>query len=233
VAKLILRGISARSRRRSGNMSEFAACLMVFFLFALFPLINLLMFSVNCGTVFLITRNAAAAAATSSNYGTALTAVQNAVSTGLSSGLGQFSKLSANGGSTSAGWDLYIISTSLSGGANQVYGPDTPLLTAPDPSNFIYEYRVVSNFTVQPFVNMSAVPFIGSVPVVGSAIPFTSCAERAVEDPSGLGVGVVASGGGDTGPAPGGSPAAEMRHGGGPVSSKVMGGPPSGGPTSF
>jgi hypothetical protein len=168
-------------------MSEFAACLMVFFLFALFPLINLIMFAANCGTVALLTRNAAAAAATSPNYGKALAAAQASVTNDLSGGFGKFSKLTALGGINNSGIDLYIVATALTGSANNVYGPDTPLPIAPDNTNFIYEYRVVSSFTVQPFVNMSAVPFIGNVPVVGASTPFTFTAERAVEDSTGLG----------------------------------------------
>lgn len=172
--------------RRGANISEFAACLFVFVLFALFPLINLIMFAANCGSVFLITRNAAAAAATSANYSTALTAAQASVTHDLSGGFGKFSKLTPNGGINNSGIDLYIVVTALAGTANTVYGPDTVIPVAPDPSNYIYEYRVTSNFILQPFVNMSSVPFINTVPVVGAAVPFSYNSERSVEDPNGL-----------------------------------------------
>ncbi len=177
---------SLKRSRRGANISEFAACLFVFVLFALFPLINLVMFAASCGTVMLITRNAAAAAATSGSYSTALTAAQASVTKDLSGGFGQFSKLAANGGINNSGIDLYIVVTSLAGTANTVYGPDTVIPVAPDPSNFIYEYRVTSNFTVQPFVNMASVPFINTVPAIGAAVPFTYNSERSVEDPNSL-----------------------------------------------
>lgn len=188
--------VSRRLRTRSGNMSEFATALLVFFLFALFPLINLIMFAANCGTVALLTRNAANAAANSSTYGLALNAAQASVTNDLSGGFGKFSKLTANGGINNSGVDLYVVATPLAGGSSQVFGPNTPPTGTFDTSNFIYEYRASSSFTLQPFVNMSSVPFIGSVPVVGAAVPFSYVAERAVEDVSGLGVGTVANAGG-------------------------------------
>jgi len=165
------------------------------------------MFAANCGTVALLTRNAAAAASTSPTYGQALTAAQASVTNDLSGGFGKFSKLTANGGINNSGVDLYVVATNLSGGANQVYGPNVPPPSV-DTTNFIYEYRASSSFTLPPFVNMSNVPFIGSVPVVGAAVPFNFVAERAVEDVSGLGIagpgGIAAAAGGGPGGGPGG-----------------------------
>ena len=194
VGKLGGRRRFRHSRAQAGNISEFACCLFVFFLFALFPLINLIMFAANCGTVQLITRNAAAAASAAPTTSAALTAMQNSVTNDLSGGFGKFSSLTANGGYNGCGADLYLVDTSTSGGADQVFGPNPTLGGNADPSNNIYEYRVVSNFNLQPFVNMSSVPFIGSVPVVGSATPFSFSAERAVEDPTSLGNGTVLAG---------------------------------------
>jgi len=173
---------------------------LVFFLFGMFPLINLILFAANCGTVALVTRDAVAAAACSANYGLALTAMQNSINHDLSGGFGKFSKLTPNGGYNNTGVDLYIVATALAGGAQTVYGPDTVLPTAPDTTNYIYEYQVIGNYTLQPFVNMSSVPFIGSVPVVGAATPFTYTSQRAVEDSTGLGTLTVL-------PMPGGSTA--------------------------
>ena len=202
MAKSVLRRIFRRPRSRAGNIAEFAPCLFVFFMFALFPLINLIMLGANCGTVALLTRNAAVAAANAPTYGQALTAMQSSVNNDLSAGFGQFSKLTANGGYNNTGVDLYVVATSIGGGATQVYGPDTVLTVTPNTSNFIYEYRVVSSFSLQPFINMSAVPFIGSVPVIGAATPFGYSAERAVEDATGLGsLGLAStSGSGPNGP---------------------------------
>jgi len=222
---------SKRRRTSSGNMSEFATCLLVFFLFALFPLINLIFFAANCGTVAMITRNAAASAATSSTYGKALASAQLSVTTDLSGGFGKFSKLTANGGMNNSGVDLYVVATSLTGGSNQVYGPNVPPPSI-DTNSFIYEYRASASFTLQPFVNMSSVPFIGSVPVVGAAVPFNYVSERAVEDVAGLAIAApggavaAAAGGGPVG-GPSLAPVAPPFHPGGGDSSSST--PPPGG----
>jgi hypothetical protein len=181
---------SSRSglRSKGGNISEFAVSLLVFFLFALFPMINLVVFAAQCGTATMITRNAAGVAATSATYGDALAGMQSTQNSDLAGGFANFSKLTANGGYTGCGADLYIVSTGLSGGTSTTTGPNTALTTTPDATNFIYEYQVRGSYMLKPFVNMSAVPFIGNVPIIGAATPYTCNVERAVETPSGLNV---------------------------------------------
>ena len=188
--------ISERSkinRRSAGNMSEFAVSLLVFFLFAMFPMINLVMFAAQCGTATMITRNAAGVAATSATYGDALLGMQSTQSSDLSGGFAQFSKLTANGGIANCGADLYIVATALSGSTNTTTGPNTALTTTPDSTNFIYEYQVRGTYMLKPFVNMSAVPFIGNVPIIGADTPYTCNVERAVETPAGLNVAAVSA----------------------------------------
>ncbi|MBU6451238.1 MAG: hypothetical protein KGS72_05645 [Cyanobacteria bacterium REEB67] len=177
---------TSRPRKASGNLSEFAVCLLVFFLFALFPLINLVMFAASSGSAALITRNAAAAAANSATYGAALKACQASALNDLSGGFAKFAKLTANGGGASSGVDLYVIATPLAGGTAQTYGPNVGPTVGADTTNYIYEYQARGTFTLQPFVNMSSVPLINTVPVIGASTPFNYNAERAVENPTGL-----------------------------------------------
>jgi len=179
--------IHKRRREQAGNISEFAACLLVFFLFALFPLINLIFFACNCASVILITRDGAAAASTAPTYTKALAAMQTTVSKDLTGGIGKFSKLAPIGGYLSSGVDLYIVATPIGGGASTVSTADTVLGAAANTSLNIYEYRVVSKFTLQPFFPMASVPLLSAIPVVGASTPFTFTAERAVEDATGLG----------------------------------------------
>jgi len=190
VQKVFSKDRLSRLRTNQGNMSEFATCLLVFFLFALFPMINLIMFAAASGTAMLITRNAVAAAATSGNYGLALNAMQKSVTNDLSGGFAKFAKITANGGYSSCGADLYIVSTTTgASGTTTVSTKDTALTSAPDASgNTIYEYRVATSFTIQPFVNLASVPFIANVPAIGASVPFNGNAERVVEEPTGLNV---------------------------------------------
>jgi hypothetical protein len=164
-------------------MSEFPVALLVFFFFAVFPLINLMLYAAACATVAFITTQAADSAASQSDYATSLTSMQTVTTNLTNSGWGKFARLTPVGGYSSSGANLWLVETKIVGGATNLYGPNTPDPNAPDPKNNLYEYRVVTNFDIAPFVNLSAVPFIGSVPLIGAVAHLSYTVERNVEYP--------------------------------------------------
>lgn len=172
-----------RLRSHRGEMAEFPIALIVFFLFAVFPLINLVLYVAACATVAFITTQAADSVAAQSNYATSLTSMQTVVTNLTSSGWGQFARLTPNGGYQNCGADLWTVETNIATNNVNLYGPDTPDPNTPNPQTNLYEYRVVTKFTIAPFVNLSAVPFINGVPLIGTPAQLSYTVERNVEYP--------------------------------------------------
>lgn len=167
-------------------MAEFAPVLFVFFLFVLFPLINLVGFAAGNATVQFATRHAATACATSVTYSGALSTMQQEINRVVNSGFGKFAKLKANGGYQNCGADLYLVVTNINTNAVTRHGPNTPPPNAVQNSSELYEYRVVTRFDIAPWLNMSGIPFIGNVPIVGKTVTMTATCDRNAEHPEGF-----------------------------------------------
>ncbi len=175
------------SRTSAGSsMSEFPVVLFILFLVILFPLINLLGVAMGAVSGYLITTQAANAAASSNTFAEGLTSAAQAAQTMSTGGIAEFAKLKPIGGASSSGITLYI--EAINAGANQVkiYGPNTAVPPPIDPVNVIYEYEAVGTFNVGPFMAMSGMPFIGNVPGIGVPAPMTFRSKRAVEHAEGL-----------------------------------------------
>ncbi|MBZ0187294.1 MAG: hypothetical protein K8F91_13690, partial [Candidatus Obscuribacterales bacterium] len=154
-----------RSRKEKGAAltAEFALALFVFFMIILFPLINLIGLAMGAGTQYLLTKECVSSAGVSSDYGTALASMESTANKIASSGFGQFAKMAPIAGYSGSGTDLYIVRTPIATGNSVTYGPNSPFAGIVNNTN-IYEYQVRSTFDLGPFLNLSAVPFIGTVP---------------------------------------------------------------------
>lgn len=194
-------------RSQTGSIAEFAPVLFIFFMMILFPLINLIGYGTACATVQFIGTNCASAAQNAASFGDALSAVET-MSNGLcSSGFGKFANLSPQGGYKGCGVDVYLIEIDYSNNNRQTYGPNTGL-PHPYDSSKIYEYQTRCNFQINPFLNLSGVPGIGSVPIVGKPSFMASNSCRSSEHPEGLNLlasGPVTGPGGGGGGGGGGS----------------------------
>ncbi len=175
-----------RIRRRSnGSIAEFSP-ILVLGLLLLFPLINLFGIVYGGVTGFLVTRQASYAAANSTGYYAALTGMQQEANRLMSGGMAKFAKLKPVGGFADCGIDLFVNTMNTTTSATSRYGPNSP---APGPINIstnVYEYEAVGYFDVQPYLNLSGVPWIGSIPGVGVPMRLTFNCPRAVEHPEGL-----------------------------------------------
>lgn len=173
-------------RSLGAAMSEFPLVLFVLFLVILFPLINLLGVAMGAVSAYLITTQAASAASSSNTFAEALTNATQAAQTMSSTGIAQFAKLKPIGGASNSGITLYV--EAIDAGASQVkiYGPNTPVTPPINPTSTIYEYEAVGTFNVGPFMAMSGMPVLGTVPGIGVPAPMTFRSKRAVEHAEGL-----------------------------------------------
>ncbi len=179
-----------RGRRKDGKASsvEFSVALVVFFLVILFPLINLIGFAMGAGTLYFLVVQCGVAASGASTYSQALTNMEAKSKEIAATGLGKFASLAPVGGFNGSGTDLYVIETSVSGGDPTKHGPNTPLTGTIDPNSNVYEYEVRATFNVGPFMNLSALPFVGTVPGIGSPVRLSMTADRHVEFTEGLSI---------------------------------------------
>lgn len=167
--------------------AEFAPALLIFFLVILFPLINLIMFAAGVGTAYLAAKQAASRASTQSTFTEALNVVQQESAYFQSSGFGKFAKLSPIGGAGGSGIDLSVVATPYGGaGTATEYTVNTPIPVTADPDANTYEYKVRARFNVGPFMDLSSIPWIGSVPGLGPPAPMNFVATGSAEFPEGL-----------------------------------------------
>ena len=164
---------------------------LIFFVFSLFPLINLFGMAVATGTVALGDYgNGIAKAALQHTHALALNAMVLEASALSHNGFAALLKLHPIGGYQYCGADLFIDATSFKGGGTTSYGPNTPIpLTVPplvDPATHVYEYSVHAAFSVGPFIDMSNIPWIASVPGIGAPALINWCASRSVECVKGI-----------------------------------------------
>lgn len=191
------RSLNFRKRRRQSGaaLAEFAPVLFIFLFFALFPLLDLMAVAVGTASISLAARQGAAAAAASADYGSGLTAMERDVNQVRNSGFGHFLNLRPIAGSNGCGADLWIEKTDVSSPTSiQFCGPNSKAPTPIDSNAFIYEYCCVASFQVGPLCNLSAVPFIGSIPGLGPPASIRYTAMAAAEYPNGLSSGAPATG---------------------------------------
>lgn len=160
---------------------------MILLIFVVFPLINLMAVATGYGVAFLITNQAARQAASQPTFNDALAAMLNESGTLAQWGISRFAKLKPVGGYQGSGTDLYILATNYSTSQMTRIGPNKPVPPPVDSSTFVYEYCVPGTFDVGPMVDMSSVPFLGTVPGLGPPARICTTSDRVVEHPEGLG----------------------------------------------
>lgn len=191
--------VSKSMRSQQGSAVEFNLSLLILFVIFLFPMINLVCISIACAGSFLVAMQAAQAASTRPTYARALNAAAGEAANLNSNGLMKMVKMSQTGGFNNTGIDLYVHASNLNSSGNiQVFGPNTPVSAAVDPSQWVYEYVAKSTYTVDPFVSFATVPLLKDIPGLGKPFVLSFTAARAAEYPLGLmgdGANIAYSGG--------------------------------------
>ncbi|MBS1990647.1 MAG: hypothetical protein JSS86_02155 [Cyanobacteria bacterium SZAS LIN-2] len=178
-----------RSRRRKlrdrgASVAEFGPVLVIFVLIIIIPLLNLLAFATGYACVSSTCQSCAADAANSTTFEEALVNVKKRARALVESSLGQFARVKPVGGYQDCGVDVYIATTKLSDpNSGHFYGPNTglPANVTADAATYIYEYTVRSSFAVGPLMDLSAVPLVGALPLIGKPVTLSNQANRAAE----------------------------------------------------
>jgi hypothetical protein len=166
-----LRPIKTGAARAAGaSIAEFGPVLVLFVLITIIPLANLLFFLAGYTTVSAISQGCVTDAANSATFTEALANVQKRTKAALESSLGKFVKLQAVGGYKNCGVDVYIATTNVANpNIGQFFGPNTglPAGTNADSATTIYQYNIRSSFNVGPCINLTGLPLLGDLPMVG------------------------------------------------------------------
>ncbi len=188
-----------RPNSKGAAISEFAPALFVFLILFLFPCVNLVLYAASVSTCTAICEEASRAAAISSTKTEAIRFVGQKADILEKSSMGAFANITPQGGVNGpngpTGCTLEVLSrlntdasgnvtvTNVSGG--QALGALSPSI-GNNSANRHYEYRVVGNFVVKPFLNMAGIPIVGQIPAVGAPtnVKFASTAQ--IENVSGL-----------------------------------------------
>lgn len=174
--------VLAKRRKRSG-LGELPLVLLVFFLLAVFPLLDLMNLAVAGTTMCLFAHQAASAACVQRSYPEALSAAEQQSKNLLSTGMASMLKMKPAGGANNSGMNLLVKATSYYSGKIQTFGPNTPVPPPIDTYTNIYEFVSVMNYDVGPFF---PVAFLSNVPGVGCPARLSFSAHRMVEYPAGL-----------------------------------------------
>ncbi|HEY9777412.1 MAG TPA: hypothetical protein V6C81_26860 [Planktothrix sp.] len=147
-----------------------------------FPLIDLASVGWAAATGYLIATESAGRAAQSDSFERMLYAAAQQASSMSDSGFGRFAHIKPVRGINGSGVDIYIHVTSVSSARSESYGPNFAP-PAVDTTSNIYECEARTHFLVYPFINLSAVPFIGKVPLLGEPCQLQFSCLRMVENP--------------------------------------------------
>lgn len=180
---------TTKRRPKGSTTAEFAPALIIFLLVLLFPLINLIGLGMGYAVVYLTAKQCASSAGSSQTFSDALSSSETTARTIAANGFGQFAKVQPVGGFNGSGMDLYTVNTDLNTLVSNVQGPNTPYVGIVDADRNTYEYQTVVTYDVGPFLNLSALPFVGGVPGVGSPARLSATAQSHVENLIGLNPG--------------------------------------------
>ncbi len=182
-----LLSLKLRSQSGASSTSEFVPALFILVVLFILPMLNLMPIALGAGFTYLVSHQAASRAAGQSSYAEALLEAEKEVQAFNGSAWSKLLQMSPVGGYMTNGFDLYTDETLTSGaGTTTSYGPNTPMTVTPNQLANIYEYKVRCTYSISPFVNLSNLPFIGSVPGIGQPYIMSMVAHKAVEIPESL-----------------------------------------------
>ena len=192
-----MRRAKPRSRSSGGTLAEFGPALWLFFLFIVFPFIDLISFGMGVASAMLIANMSARQAASASTF----TEARQSVDATLAqlANWQRFSKMTPQAGSPT-GADLMVMVTPVKGGPTQMFAypgggsipnsppddPNNPTAPQVNTANSVYQYVVTSKWDVSPMLNFNGNPWLGNIPALGAPVPVQYSATASVEHPDGL-----------------------------------------------
>jgi hypothetical protein len=165
-----------RNRRLGSSIAEFGAAFYAFFFAIIIPTINLLSFAVAFSYAHISANMKADSVAQSMTLKRARQIVEEAPSSLKSEPLASF--LKAEPGPD--GFKLDLVKTNLQGESEIVTAKTLNSLND-ERTNGLIQYRVTANYSLQPRLDLSAVPFINNIPIIGKASEITFKLNRNIE----------------------------------------------------
>lgn len=176
-----------KRRRPDGNTAEFPVALMLLLLVGVFPVLDLLFCGVAACCTYFAANQICNRAASQRTYAEALNAAADEARVFNNSGFAAFARMAPVSGYSGSGMDLFVAQTSTDvGNAIKKWGPNTPVADPIDKNAFVYEYATKVEYDVSPLVKMDGLPFISSIPGLGTNYKLSMTAHRAAEYPLGL-----------------------------------------------
>lgn len=166
-------------------MVEFPGILFCFFMFVLFPLLNLVMFTGSFATLMMFSNQIASRSACSRNFDEAISVAETEADHLVKSDFAKFASLKPVGGVKGHGVNLFTTVTNFSDKNALTYGPNTPVPPPIDLARNTYEVVAQVCYDVGPVLDLSCVPVIADVPLLGCPARLSFSAHRALEHPDG------------------------------------------------
>lgn len=177
---------SAPHRGRAGyTIPEFGAALTLC-IFVLLPIVNLVAFGCSSATAYLISSQVTSKCSLQTNFDDCLKVLVLESQRMHSSGLAISAKVRPAGGFGQSGFDCYLLSTNIFTNSTSTYGPNLALPPPIDCTASFYQLQTNSLHEIQPFLNLSALPFIGNAPIVGRPATVGFSNIRTIEHPEGF-----------------------------------------------
>lgn len=187
----------------SGSAAEMPLAMIVLFVLCAFPLLNLISLGLAYGSIWFISFQCDQSASTQTDFNGCLGAVEKRTAEFNCQGFTKMLKVVPEAGYKNSGCDLFIDAVDfMDSGKCTVVGPNKPVEPPIDLTNRFYEVAAHTTYSVDPLINLGAVPFLASVPALGKPVLLSVKVKRCAEFPQGL----------VRGPADGNLPANAAQH---------------------
>jgi hypothetical protein len=176
---------SLRTNER-GTTADIPLALFTLLFALVLPLADLIGMVTGASLAFMITQESAMHAVSKRTFEDALLSVNEVAEQYEKSSVSKFIRMKPIGGYKANGTDLYVVAANYRTDVSERYGPNKPFPFSIDPSTYLYQYSVSTDYQVGPIVDLSFVPLFAETPGLGKPAVFRFTASRTIEDPTGL-----------------------------------------------
>ncbi len=179
--------MSRNSRQSIGSAAEMPLTMIILFVLGAFPLINLISLGLAYGAIWFISFQCAQSASTQTDFNSCLSAVEKRTAAFNGHGFTNMLKMVPEAGYKNSGCDLFIDAVDFMDASKcTVIGPNKPIAPPIDLTNRFYEIAAHTTYKVNPLIDLKAVPFLATVPALGTPVVLKVKVKRCAEFPQGL-----------------------------------------------
>ncbi|MBK8223482.1 MAG: hypothetical protein IPK73_20915 [Candidatus Obscuribacter sp.] len=174
-------------RTGRGSAAEMPLTLIILFAVFAFPLIDLISLGLSYGAAWFISFQCAQSASTQPDFDGCLATLLKKTSELNGQGLTTMLKMTPIAGYNGSGTDLFVDAVDfMDAGKCHTIGPNKAVPPPIDLTNRFYEIAAQTTYRVEPFISLHSVPFLASVPALGTPITLSVKVKRCAEFPQGL-----------------------------------------------